>query len=150
MTTSRAQAIQAILNYEEYPAYDYTKKPTDEVFGENVFGTKAMQKYLPKAVYKSLKKTIELGAPLDAALADSVATGMKEWALSKGATHYAHVFYPMTGWTAEKHDTFWTPDGEGGAIAEFPGKLLIQGEPDASSFPNGGLRGTHHARGYTA
>ncbi len=149
MTTSRAQAIQAINSYNDYAPFDFEKRQTGEYYGENVFGAKAMQKYLPKAVYKSLKKTIEQGATLDSTLADAVATGMKEWALSKGATHYAHIFFPLTGWTAEKHDTFWTPDGEGGAIAEFPGKLLIQGEPDASSFPNGGLRGTHHARGYT-
>lgn len=150
MTTNRSQAISAITAYENFGSLDLETRQVGEYFGENVFNAKAMQKHLPKAVYKSLKKTIEQGAPLDTTLADQVAIGMKEWALSKGASYYAHIFYPLTGWTAEKHDTFWTPDGEGGAIAEFAGKLLIQGEPDASSFPNGGLRGTHHARGYTA
>lgn len=150
MTTRRFQAIDAINRYQTFSTVDYQHVQTGDYYGEDVFGLKAMQKHLPKSVYKSLKQTIERGAPLDLTLADAVAAGMKEWALSKGATHYAHIFYPLTGWTAEKHDSFWTPDGEGGTIAEFPGKLLVQGEPDASSFPNGGIRGTHHARGYTA
>src|SRR5690606_25051324 len=104
---------------------------------------------LPKAVYKSLKATIESGSELDASTADAVAAEMKSWALEKGATHYAHVFYPLTGLTAEKHDSFFNPDGLGGTISEFEGKTLIQGEPDGSSFPSGGIRQTFEARGYT-
>ncbi|PRC47326.1 glutamine synthetase type III, partial [Mycobacterium sp. ITM-2017-0098] len=104
---------------------------------------------LPKSVYKSVVATIEKGAKLDPAVADSVASVMKDWALSRGATHYAHVFYPMTGLTAEKHDSFLEPVSDGQTLAEFAGKTLIQGEPDASSFPSGGLRSTFEARGYT-
>src|SRR4051812_50104611 len=108
-----------------------------------------MRLRLPKSVYKSVVATIEKGAKLDPAIADSVASVMKDWALSKGATHYAHVFYPLTGLTAEKHDSFLEPAGDGSALAEFAGKTLTQGEPDASSFPSGGLRKTVGARGLT-
>ena len=108
-----------------------------------------MQARLPKSVYKSVVATIEKGIKLDPAVADAVAVAMKDWALEKGATHYAHVFYPMTGLTAEKHDSFLDPVGDGTTLAEFAGKTLIQGEPDASSFPSGGLRSTFEARGYT-
>ena len=120
-----------------------------EVFGENVFSRAVMQKRLPKSVYKSVLATIEHSAPLDPMVADAVASAMKDWALEKGASHYAHVFYPLTGLTAEKHDSFLEPAGDGSALAEFGGKTLIQGEPDASSFPSGGLRNTFEARGYT-
>src|SRR5690606_19082226 len=120
------------------------------LFAENVFGLSAMKAHLPKDVYKSVRQAIDSGKALDAKVADVVASAMKDWALGKGATHYAHVFYPLTGATAEKHDSFLSPDGEGGAIMEFAGKTLIQGEPDASSFPNGGIRATFEARGYTA
>ena len=123
---------------------------TDIAFGANVFGLAAMKTHLPKEVFKSLKRTVESGHMLDARIADVVASAMKEWAMAKGATHYAHVFYPLTGLSAEKHDSFYSPDGDGGAIAEFAGKTLTQGEPDASSFPNGGIRATSEARGYTA
>jgi glutamine synthetase len=109
-----------------------------------------MKAHLPKEVFRSLKRTIESGQALDPKIADVVAAAMKDWALSKGATHYAHIFYPLTGLTAGKHDSFYSPDGEGGAIAEFSGKTLVQGESDASSFPNGGIRATAEARGYTA
>jgi glutamine synthetase len=109
-----------------------------------------MKERLPKHIYKSLKNTIAFGEKLDASVADVVANAMKDWAIEKGATHFTHVFYPLTGLTAEKHDAFLVPDGDGGALAEFSGKLLIQGEPDASSFPSGGLRATFEARGYTA
>src|SRR5687768_14550790 len=109
-----------------------------------------MAKRLPKHVFRSLKRTIERGETLDATAADVVAAAMKAWAVEKGATHYAHVFYPLTGLTAEKHDAFLVPDAEGGAIIEFTGKQLVQGEPDASSFPSGGIRATFEARGYTA
>src|SRR3982751_5903989 len=108
-----------------------------------------MRLRLPKSVYKSGVATSEKGAKLAPAIADSVASVMKDWALEKGATHYAHVFYPLTGLTAAKHDSFLEPVGDGTALAEFAGKTLIQGEPDASSFPSGGLRGTFEARGYT-
>src|SRR5689334_7867432 len=108
-----------------------------------------MAKRLPKPVIKSLKKTIDAGALLDPTIADAVASAMKEWAIEKGATHYAHVFYPLTGLTAEKHDSFLSPTSEGRAVAEFTGAQLAQGEPDASSFPSGGIRATFEARGYT-
>jgi glutamine synthetase len=122
----------------------------EKIFGENVFGLAEMKSRLPKNVYKALLATIEDGVPLDPSVADAVALGMKEWALEKGATHFTHWFQPLTGSTAEKHDSFLTPNIGGGAIAEFSGKDLIQGEPDASSFPSGGLRATFEARGYTA
>ncbi|KGI69040.1 glutamine synthetase III [Mycolicibacterium rufum] len=144
--------LQAINNVEAYvpPAisFDPAEAP-GEVFGSNVFTKAEMQLRLPKSVYKSVVATIEKGAKLDPAVADSVASAMKDWALSKGATHYAHVFYPMTGLTAEKHDSFLEPVSDGQTLAEFAGKTLIQGEPDASSFPSGGLRSTFEARGYT-
>lgn len=148
---ARLNAISAIINYKpaHAPLNFHDTKPTD-VFGSNVFNDKAMAERLPKAVYKSLKRTIKLGEKLDASVADVVANAMKDWAIEKGATHFTHVFYPLTGLTAEKHDAFLVPDGEGGAMAEFSGKMLIQGEPDASSFPSGGLRATFEARGYTA
>lgn len=121
-----------------------------ELFGSMVFNDAAMREYLPSDIYKALKKTVSEGTPLDPAVAGSVALGMKEWALKKGATHYCHWFQPMTGTTAEKHDSFVSPTGDGDVIMEFRGKELIKGEPDASSFPSGGLRSTFEARGYTA
>ncbi len=124
-------------------------KPTD-VFGSLVFNDAVMQERLPKAVYKSLHETIANGKDIDPTVADVVASAMREWAVENGATHYTHWFQPMTGITAEKHDSFLSPDGNGGAILEFSGKELIKGEPDASSFPSGGLRATFEARGYTA
>ncbi|MBI4940296.1 MAG: glutamine synthetase III [Actinobacteria bacterium] len=144
--------IQAIKDVEAYvpPAVSFmAEEKPGEIFGENVFSRAVMQQRLPKSVFKSVLATIEHSAPLDPLVADAVASAMKDWALEKGATHYAHVFYPLTGLTAEKHDSFFEPIGDGGAIAEFAGKTLIQGEPDASSFPNGGLRNTFEARGYT-
>ncbi len=129
---------------------NFVETPAQELFGSNVFSTAVMEKLLPKHIYKSLKKTIDAGAKLDPTVADVVASAMKAWAIEKGATHYAHVFYPLTSLTAEKHDSFLSPDGHGGAVAEFSGKQLIQGEPDASSFPSGGIRATFEARGYTA
>ena len=121
-----------------------------EIFGKNVFNDKAMQERLPKSVYKKLKKTIEDGAELDPSIADVVAHAMKDWAIERGATHYSHWFQPLTGITAEKHDAFISvPDSNGRVIMEFSGKELIKGEPDASSFPSGGLRSTFEARGYT-
>ncbi len=150
-STARRAAITAATGYKPSgPPLDYKETPATSLFGANVFGMTAMKGHLPKDVFKSLKHTVEAGSTLDPAIADVVASAMKSWALSKGATHYAHVFYPLTGYSAEKHDSFLSPDGEGGAITEFAGKTLIQGEPDASSFPNGGIRATFEARGYTA
>ena len=122
-----------------------------EIFGENVFNDAVMQERLPKKTYKELKKTIEEGKELQAATADVIAHEMKEWAIEKGATHYSHWFQPLTGATAEKHDSFISaPKSDGKILMEFSGKELIKGEPDASSFPSGGLRSTFEARGYTA
>jgi glutamine synthetase len=122
----------------------------DHNFGADVFTERVMQQRLPKDVFKRLQRTVKHGEPLDHALADVVASVMKDWALERGATHYTHWFQPLTGLTAEKHDAFLTPDGSGGAISEFSGSALVQGEPDASSFPSGGIRATFEARGYTA
>ena len=121
-----------------------------EIFGIDVFDENVMQQRLPKSVYKSLKKTIQSGEPLDIDVANVVAAAMKDWAVEKGCTHYTHWFQPMTGITAEKHDSFISPIGDGKIIMEFSGKELVKGEPDASSFPSGGLRATFEARGYTA
>lgn len=121
-----------------------------DYFGSMVFSAKTMSEYLPAKVYQSLLATMQSGTTLDPSIADDVAKGMKKWALQNGATHFTHWFQPMTGTTAEKHDSFYNPDYEGGVVASFSGKELIQGEPDASSFPSGGLRATFEARGYTA
>lgn len=122
-----------------------------EIFGEDVFNDSVMQQRLPKKVYKELKKTIEEGKELTLEIADVVAHEMKEWAIEKGATHYSHWFQPLTGVTAEKHDSFISSPLESGKVLmSFSGKELIKGEPDASSFPSGGLRATFEARGYTA
>ena len=121
-----------------------------EIFGSHVFSDSVMKARLQKAVYKDLKKTIEEGTELNPAIADVVANEMKEWAIEKGATHYTHWFQPLTGVTAEKHDAFINPTDDGKVLLEFSGKELIKGEPDASSFPSGGLRATFEARGYTA
>ncbi|MCR5654265.1 MAG: glutamine synthetase III [Lachnospiraceae bacterium] len=125
-------------------------KSVPEYFGTNVFDDRTMRARLSAKVYASLKKTIDEGTKLDSNVAESVATAMKEWALEKGATHYTHWFQPLTGVTAEKHDSFISPSPDGSVIMEFSGKELIQGEPDASSFPTGGIRATFEARGYTA
>jgi glutamine synthetase len=122
----------------------------NQIFGENVFSSAIQRQRLPHDVAKTLAQTLASGEALDTSLADAVALAMKEWALEKGATHYAHVFQPLTGLTAEKHDSFYAPTGEGTALASFSGKELIQAEPDASSFPTGGIRATFEARGYTA
>ena len=125
-------------------------KPVTEIYGENVFGLKNMRNYLSDSAYKSLISTIREGRSLDPKIADEVADAMKTWAISRGATHFTHWFQPLTGATAEKHDSFIQPDSEGSVMLKFSGKELIQGEPDASSFPSGGLRATFEARGYTA
>ncbi len=147
---ARRRAIEAVISYSPPSGSFASQGAPGELFGQNVFSSAEMKKRLPKAVHRSVTATIEHGEPLDPSVADIVALAMKEWALEKGASHYAHVFYPLTGLTAEKHDSFLEPDGTGASIAEFAGKTLIQGEPDASSFPHGGLRETFEARGYTA
>jgi glutamine synthetase len=147
---ARVMAVQAIANAKPVESsVDFLAKPIGSVWGECVFSLQKMAERLPKQVFKSLKKSIENGSPLLASDADAVAEAMKTWAIDKGATHYAHVFYPLTGLTAEKHDSFFDPDGKGGTIATFDGNSLIQGEPDGSSFPSGGIRATFEARGYT-
>ncbi|MFI5335640.1 MAG: glutamine synthetase III [Opitutales bacterium] len=150
VSPSRLAAISAANNYRASKTVAFTESHSAGLFGKNVFNDKIMQQRLPKAAYKSLRKTIDTGATLEAGVLDIVATAIKDWALERGASHYAHVFQPLTGITAEKHDSFLEPDGRGGAIAEFSGKQLAQGEPDASSFPSGGIRATFEARGYTA
>ncbi len=148
---ARLEAISAVINYQPISEpLNFAETPTGELFGSNVFNTAVMKARLPKAVYNSLMGTIKEGKRLDTSTADAVANAMKDWAISKGATHYAHVFYPLTGRTAEKHDSFLTPNGGQGAVSEFTGAQLIQGEPDGSSFPTGGIRPTFEARGYTA
>ncbi len=148
---ARLNAISAIINFKpaHAPLNYHDTKPTD-IFGSNVFSEKVMKDRLPKPVYKSLKKTIDLGEKLDASIADVVANTMKDWAIEKGATHFTHVFYPLTGMTAETHDAFLVPDGQRRPIAALPGKIPSHGAPAASSFPSGGLRSTFEARGYTA
>ncbi|MEX2215470.1 MAG: glutamine synthetase III [Phycisphaeraceae bacterium] len=153
MTTvnARQAAIAAITTYKPIDKpLSYVETPAQEIFGSNTFNDAEMKKRLPKDIYKSLSKTIQKGEKMDATIAEVVAGAMRDWAIEKGATHYAHVFYPLTGQTAEKHDSFLSPQADGTALAEFSGKLLIQGEPDASSFPSGGIRATFEARGYTA
>ena len=148
-SSARRQAVDAVKSYQPPAASFAPAEAPGEIFGLNVFSKTVMQKRLPKAVFRSVMATVENSQPLDPAVADSVAAAMKDWAMEKGATHYAHVFYPLTGFSAEKHDSFLEPGGDGSSIAEFSGKTLTQGEPDASSFPNGGLRSTFEARGYT-
>ncbi|HBI73387.1 MAG TPA: glutamine synthetase type III, partial [Lachnospiraceae bacterium] len=126
-----------------------SEKLTD-IFAIDVFNETRMVERLPKKTYEALKKTIENGDDLDSSVAEIVANAMKDWAIERGATHYTHWFQPMTGITAEKHDAFISPTNDGKVIMEFSGKELVKGEPDASSFPSGGLRATFEARGYTA
>jgi len=152
MSTVRQEAIRNItLARHNLNRVDFKKTHVKDLYGVNVFNEEVQRSRLPKVVFKALQKTIRQGAPLDPTVADAVASAMKDWAIEKGATHYTHIFQPMTGITAEKHDSFLAPDGNGGgALAEFSGKELVKGEPDASSFPSGGLRATFEARGYTA
>ena len=144
----RLSAIEQIQLRGSYPAE--TAKPLDELWGKNVFTLEKMKKALPKEEFKLVQRTIREGGKLDPSVANAVAQAMKDWATSHGALYYAHVFYPLTNSTAEKHDGFIAPQSDGTVISEFTGKLLVQGEPDGSSFPNGGLRSTFEARGYTA
>jgi len=145
---SRIQAVYEITNREPKPPK--TPKRLEEMWASDVFTLSKMQESLPKSIFKSVKRTIELGEKLDVSIADVVALAMKDWAISKGALYYAHVFYPLTNATAEKHDSFISVQGDGSVISEFAGKVLVQGEPDGSSFPSGGIRSTFEARGYTA
>jgi glutamine synthetase len=149
-TTARQNAIAAITEWQSNGTRIEKKALVGDLFGANVFSEKVMKERLPDKVYKALRETTKKGAPLDPGVADAVAGAMKDWAIEKGATHYTHWFLPMTGLTAEKHDSFLAPTDEGTAIAEFSGKELVRGEPDASSFPSGGIRATFEARGYTA
>jgi glutamine synthetase len=151
MSTARQEAIKSIVSAKhQLNRVDFKTTHIKDLFGVNVFNEEVARSRLPKPTFKALLKTTKHGAPLDPQIADAVAAAMKDWAIERGATHYTHLFQPMTGITAEKHDSFLAPDGVGGAIAEFSGKELIKGEPDASSFPSGGLRATFEARGYTA
>ncbi len=149
ITTGRQEAISAVINYKPGDGVDLEGETSTSLYGTNVFNDSVQRQLLSKPVYKSLKKSIETGSKIDAGIADAVASAMKAWALEKGATHYTHIFYPLTNVTAEKHDSFFDPDGDGGTIAQFGGGALIQAEPDASSFPSGGIRATNAARGYT-
>ena len=151
MANPRQAAVAAIVsNKVKLDRLDFTTVHVKDQFGSYVFSEEVQKQRLPKPVFKKLQETIKKGVMLDPSIADTVATAMKDWAIDKGATHYTHLFQPMTGTTAEKHDTFVSPTGTGGAMASFSGKELTQGEPDASSFPSGGLRATFEARGYTA
>ena len=145
---ARLQALQAILQRPPTPVEPAA--PLEEIWASDVFGLESMRSALPKGVFRSIQRSIREGRKLDASVSDVVAQAMKDWASARGALYYAHVFYPLTNLTAEKHDGFISPQSDGKAIAEFSGKLLVQGEPDGSSFPNGGLRTTFEARGYTA
>jgi glutamine synthetase len=148
--TARHAAIEAISNHRVASTQDYLEHAGEEIYGQYVFHEVAQRQYLAKPIFRRLRRTIDGLEAFDPVIADAVAHGVKEWALSHGATHYTHWFVPMTGSTAEKHDSFLTPTGDGQTIAEFSGRNLLQGEPDASSFPSGGIRSTFEARGYTA
>ncbi|MBL8865561.1 MAG: glutamine synthetase III, partial [Planctomycetia bacterium] len=149
--TARQSAIQTIATTtHQLNRISFKEKSLKDLFGSNVFNEAEQKARLPKPIFKALQKTIKQGAQLtDPAIADAVASAMKDWAIEHGATHYTHLFQPLTGLTAEKHDSFLSPSGDGTAMAEFSGKELVKGEPDASSFPSGGLRATFEARGYT-
>ncbi len=149
MSIIRFSALKELMK-REVPEVKFPSNKVSEYFGENVFDLDTMQKYLSKNAYKTVLKAIETGNRIDRKEADQIATGMKEWAVGRGASHYTHWFHPLTGATAEKHDGFLEIDSEGRAFEAFNGELLAQQEPDASSFPNGGLRNTFEARGYTA
>jgi glutamine synthetase len=148
--TARHQAIETISNHRVAATQNYLEHAGANIYGQYVFHEGAQRDYLAKPIFRRLRRTIDGLEPFDPVIADAVAHGVKEWAMAHGATHYTHWFVPMTGSTAEKHDSFLSPVGEGATMAEFSGKNLLQGEPDASSFPSGGIRNTFEARGYTA
>jgi glutamine synthetase len=147
MSSPRMKALEKAGSADiPVQSVNYSETYATEIYGSNVFGDEQQAKYLPKPIYKALRKTIDLGHVLDKDLSDHIAKGMKQWAIDKGATHYTHWFTPLTiVATAEKHDSFLNPEGEGKTVAEFGGKELLQGEPDASSFPSGGIRATFEA-----
>jgi glutamine synthetase len=148
--TARQQAIATIADHRVASTQNYLEHAGEDIFGQYVFHEAAQRQYLAKPIFRRLRRTIDGLEPFDPIIADAVAHGVKEWAMAHGATHYTHWFVPMTGSTAEKHDSFLAPTGDGRVIAEFSGQNLLQGEPDASSFPSGGIRATFEARGYTA
>lgn len=149
MATLRGIAIREVLN-RKVQHMPEQKRRVSEFYAENTFHIDKMRECLTESAYKIVKSSIQFGTPVDRSVADQIATAMKDWAISKGATHYTHWFQPLTGATAEKHDSFFKPIGDGRAIERFEGDMLVQQEPDASSFPNGGIRNTFEARGYTA
>ncbi|HXP91114.1 MAG TPA: glutamine synthetase III [Fibrobacteria bacterium] len=148
--SARKQAIAAIATTKVASTENYLEHAGEDIYGQYVFGEEAQRQYLAKPIFKKLRRTIEGLEPFEPSIADAVAQGVKEWAMAHGATHYTHWFIPLTGTSAEKHDSFLNPAGDSSTLAEFSGKVLIQGEPDASSFPSGGIRATFEARGYTA
>jgi glutamine synthetase len=148
--TARQQAIEAISGRKVASTQNYLEHAGEDIYGQYVFGEDAQREYLAKPVFEKLRRTIAGLEPFDHAIADAVAQGVKQWAAAKGATHYTHWFVPLSGSSAEKHDSFLNPIGDASVLAEFSGRGLIQGEPDASSFPSGGIRSTFEARGYTA
>ena len=151
MGNALSDAIAGIRSWSMDQAQDLTPSPqVSEIFGSLVFNDSVQQARLPKPVYQALRDTITKGVALDMSTADAVASALKDWAVEHGASHYTHWFQPMTGITAEKHDSFFSPTKDGKSMAEFSGKELVKGEPDASSFPSGGMRSTFEARGYTA
>ena len=149
MTNLRFQVVEEAFKKKPLEVATPKERPS-EYFGKYVFNRAKMYKYLPAKVYDKLIDVIDNGSRLDRSIADAVAAGMKQWAEENGVTHYTHWFQPLTEGTAEKHDAFIEHDGKGGMIEEFSGKLLVQQEPDASSFPSGGIRNTFEARGYSA
>src|SRR3954447_21808276 len=148
--TARQTAIAGIAGHQVPKTQAYLEDAGADIYGQYVFHEEAQREYLAKPIFAKLRRTIDGHEPFDPAIVDAVAHGVKEWALAHGATHYTHWFVPMTGSTAEKHDSFLAPQSDGSTIAEFSGRMLMQGEPDASSFPSGGIRATFEARGYTA
>jgi glutamine synthetase len=148
--SARHDAVAAIASHRVAATQNFLEHAGESIYGQYVFHEVAQRQYLAKPIYQKLRRTIDGHEPFDPAIVDAVAHGVKEWAMAQGATHYTHWFVPMTGSTAEKHDSFLNPIGDGRTIAEFSGKNLLQGEPDASSFPSGGIRATFEARGYTA
>src|SRR6202045_3143128 len=149
--TVRQEVIRAIASAKhQLNRVNFKEVHIKELYGSNVFNEEVQRQRLPKPIFRALQKTIKQGVALDPNIADNVAAAMKDWAMEKGATHFTHMFQPMTGLTAEKHDSFLQPSSDGKALTEFSGKELVRGEPDASSFPSGGIRATFEARGYTA
>jgi glutamine synthetase len=149
MSNLRFNAIKNLTSRDQ-DIRSYDNKKVTALFASNVFTAKAQREYLSDEAYKSLSTSIKTGSKIDRKMAEQIANGMKAWAMEKGVSHYSHWFQPLTGGTAEKHDSFFTLNSQGEAVENFDGDALIQQEPDASSFPNGGIRATFEARGYTA